>query len=74
MMTFGQFHFVCKRVIAECVEKVKAGVFVGGQPCLQWVEKRNQFIDFGDDAELLGQGWEGNDLVVYHLRKFDLVR
>ncbi len=42
---------------------------------LQPVAQRHQLIDLGDDAVLLGEGWEGNDLIDRHLRReFDLVR
>ena len=27
--------------------------------CFQPVAERHQFIDFGDDAVLFGEGWEG---------------
>ena len=40
--------------MAECVEQKAAGVFSGGEACLQPRAKPNQFIDFGDDELLLG--------------------
>ena len=34
--------------------------FGGGELGFQLVAQRHQFVYFGDDAVLLGEGWEGN--------------
>jgi len=35
----------------------------GGELCFELIAERQELIDFGDDAVLLGEGWEGNQNV-----------
>ncbi len=55
------------------IEQAAACVLAGGEGRLQPVTQRHQFIDLGDDAALLGEGWQGNQLqlVIAH-RQSDL--
>ncbi len=49
----------CQRFVQQRVKQTAAGVVAGGEARLQPVAKRHQFINLGDDAVLLGEGWEG---------------
>jgi hypothetical protein len=47
-------------LMKQSVEQAAAGHVTGGETRLQSIAQRHQFIDLGDDAVLLGEGWEGD--------------
>ena len=46
------------RFVQQRVKQAATGVVSGGEARLQPVTQGYQFIDLGDDAMLLGEGWE----------------
>ena len=52
-----------KRLVQQRVEQAAAGGFAGGKAGFQPVAQRHQFVDFGDDAVLFGEGRDVQDKV-----------
>src|SRR5438067_5216915 len=50
----------CQRVGEEGVEEAVAGIVGSVEACFQPVTDRHKFIYLGDDADLLGEGWQRN--------------